>query len=459
MELDALKKIYFIGIGGIGMSALARFFNQRGSVISGYDKTETSLTKKLVNEGMKIHYEDDIKQIPEVLDLVVYTPAIPKDHKEMNHLREKGIPILKRSEVLGLISRSKKCIAIAGTHGKTTTSSMTAHLLKSAGLDISCFLGGIANNFNSNYCYGEDEWTVIEADEFDRSFHTLSPEIAVLISMDPDHLDIYGAKDKMQESFETFLMKVNEGGKVIIQEELIPKMEKSFIETLRSKAIEIISYGKSEAGFQMKDLTFQNEIQRFNLETPRGEIENIEMQMPGSHNAENMTAAIGVAVELGISITKIKTGVKTFSGIKRRFDIVRARSGKVYIDDYAHHPSELRAAIGSARQLWPGRKLTAIFQPHLFSRTKDFMKEFAEELGKLDKLILLEIYPARELPMSGITSSVLLEKVQLKNKDLISKEELIPYLEREEYDIIMTLGAGDIDVFVEPIKALIKEND
>ncbi|GLR15766.1 UDP-N-acetylmuramate--L-alanine ligase [Portibacter lacus] len=454
MKLDALKKIYFIGIGGIGMSALARFFHQRGAEIEGYDKTETVLTKKLVSEGMKIHYEDDVSMIPEDIDLVVYTPAIPKDHKELNHLRAGGSEIMKRSEVLGLISRSKKCIAISGTHGKTTTSSMTAHLLKSCGMDISCFLGGIANNFGSNYCYGESEWTVIEADEFDRSFHTLSPEIAVLISMDPDHLDIYGAKDKMQESFEIFLNKVNDGGKVIMQEDLLGQFDSKFIEELKKRKIEIFQYGKHNDDFQISNLRFLNGKQVFDF----NEIRDLELALPGDHNTENMAAAIAIAELLGIEEEKIRAGVKTFSGIKRRFDIT-AGSKTIYIDDYAHHPSELRAAISSARKLWPDGRLTILFQPHLYSRTNDFMDDFAEELGKVDELLLMEIYPARELPMEGVTSSVLLEKIDIKNKKLVQRESIMEEIEQRSPEILMTLGAGNIDVFAPLIRDWINKYD
>ena len=457
MDLDALKNIHFIGIGGIGMSAVARYFNQRGSIISGYDKTETTLTKKLVSEGMKIHYKDDISLIPEGIDLVVYTPAIPKEHFQLSHLLRSETPVLKRSEVLGIISRAKKCIAIAGTHGKTTTSSMVAHLLKHSGLDISCFLGGIANNFNSNYCYGENEWTVIEADEYDRSFHTLSPEIAVLISMDPDHLDIYGASEKMQESFETFLMQVNEGGKVIIQEELIHLFEKSFLKLLQDKNIEIFNYGKHHSNFKVERFEYKKGLQNFDFTALTNKIEELEMQMPGEHNAINMCAAMAVANLVGLNNEQIAAGVKTFSGIKRRFEIFNVRENRIYVDDYAHHPSEIRAAISSTKKLWPKKKLTVIFQPHLFSRTNDFMDDFAVELAKVDELILMEIYPAREQPIEGVDSRVLLDKVKLEHKQIIQKKDLLAYLRNNDFEVLMTLGAGDIDVFVPQIKEMIEK--
>ena len=457
MDLDALKNIHFVGIGGIGMSAVARYFNQRGSKISGYDKTETTLTKKLVSEGMKIHYKDDINLIPEGIDLVVYTPAIPKDHKQLSHLEKSEISVLKRSEVLGLISRAKKCIAIAGTHGKTTTSSMAAHLLKHSGMDISCFLGGISNNFNSNYCYGENEWTVIEADEYDRSFHTLSPEIAVLISMDPDHLDIYGAPEKMQESFETFLLGVNDGGKVIIQEELIHLFEKSFLKLLQDKDIEIYNYGKHHSNFKVEKIEYKDGLQVFDFTALTSKIEELEMKMPGEHNAVNMCAAMAVAHLVGLTNEQITAGVKTFSGIKRRFEIFNTQDSRIYVDDYAHHPSEIRAAIRSIKKLWPKKKLTVIFQPHLFSRTNDFMDDFAVELAKVDELILMEVYPAREEPIDGVDSGVLLDKIKLEHKQIIQKKDLLAYLKENDFEVLMTLGAGDIDVFVPQIKEMIEK--
>lgn len=458
MNLDTLKNIHFIGIGGIGMSAVARFFNQSGSNITGYDKTETTLTKKLESEGMEIHFEDDLTLIPEDLDLVVYTPAVPGHHKQLSYLKKSELPVLKRSEVLGIISRAKKCVAVAGTHGKTTTSSMTAHLLKHAGLDISCFLGGIANNFGSNYCYGESEWTVIEADEFDRSFHTLSPEIAILISMDPDHLDIYGAKDKMQESFETFLLKVNAGGKVIMQEDLLSAFSESFLEVLAKRKIQVLKYGTEKADFEIDRLRFEGGVQRFDFISKEDRIEDVEIKMPGAHNASNMAAAMSVAKLLKISNDDIKAGVKTFSGIKRRFDIYHAKD-LIYIDDYAHHPSELKAAISSARAMWPEKKIVGIFQPHLFSRTKDFMEDFATELSFLDELILMEIYPARELPIDGVNAKVLLDKVALEKKHLVQKEDLMNLLDQVDTQVLMTLGAGDIDVFVPQIRDWIKKYD
>ncbi len=459
MDLDALKRIYFIGIGGIGMSALARYFNTKGCQIFGYDKTETVLTKKLVSEGMEIHYEDNILLIPESIDMVIYTPAIPKEHTEWNYLLNSNIPLLKRSEVLGLISKSKKCIAVAGTHGKTTTSSMTAYLLKQSGLDISCFLGGIANNFNSNYCYGENEWTVIEADEFDRSFHTLSPEIAVLISMDPDHLDIYGAKEKMQESFEIFLSKVNDGGKIIVHEDLIGLFENAFLKSFESRGISIFRYGIKNGEFCIKNIEFSNGIQSFDFYGMDDIISGLEMKMPGEHNVVNMCSAIAVSKLIGVENKKIRAGVKTFSGIKRRFDIFKSLKDIIYVDDYAHHPNELKAAIGSARKLWPDKKLTIIFQPHLFSRTIDFIDDFAIELAKVDELILMEIYPAREKPIKGVNSQLLLDKIKLANKTLVQDKDLMEFVKHKEIEILMTLGAGDIDVFVPKIRDWIEKND
>ena len=453
MKLFEIQKIYFLGIGGIGMSALARYFNKRGCEIFGYDKTETELTKKLVAEGMKIHYEEDIEQIPKDLDLVVWTPAIPLKNKELEFFQTKGHPIIKRAEALGIISRSQRTIAVAGTHGKTTTASILTHVLRTGGIDCTAFLGGIARNFESNYIEGSGDWIVVEADEYDRSFLHLEPEIAVVLSMDPDHLDIYGDVEQMHESgFKKFAKKVKPGGQVFIKKSLAQYFDSQLFETYgvgegncRAENIRVI------AGWFVFDYVRMNSIPG-----KESNIKNIQFALPGRHNVENATAAICVAQKLGISKAAIKKALATFKGIKRRFEFVyRDDKGVVFIDDYAHHPSELRAAITAARELFPGRKITGIFQPHLYSRTRDFQNDFAAELDKLDELLLMDIYPAREKPIPGVDSRVVFEKMKNKNKELVSKATLMKVLKTKALEVLLTLGAGDIDAFVEPIRGLL----
>ncbi len=452
MKLEELQHIYFVGIGGIGMSALARYFNHLGATVSGYDRVETDLTQKLVEEGMSIHYEDDIQQLPTTIDLVVYTPAIPDDHQELNHLKAAGYTVMKRAAVLGLISKNRKTIAVAGTHGKTTTSAILTHILKEGGIDCTAFLGGIAENFGSNFVAGESDWVVMEADEFDRSFLHLEPTIAIITSMDADHLDIYKNKEEFEQTFLEFAGQVK---KSIYCQANLP------IDSQYNLRVEWNTYGMDRGVLQAVNIRpiglnfgfgYLNTLQR----NPRP----VELQftLPGSHNVMNAVAAIGVAKKLGCSDKTIKNALLSFKGIKRRFELLEAKErGVVYIDDYAHHPTELIAAIGAVRMLCGNRKVTGVFQPHLYSRTQDFSEEFAIALDQLDEAIILDIYPARELPIEGVTSGLILDKMKLKHKELTSKKDLIKVLRTKQLDVLITLGAGDIGVLVDEVHQLVKE--
>jgi UDP-N-acetylmuramate--alanine ligase len=449
MRLEDIQKIYFVGIGGIGMSALARYFNGQSVEVFGYDKTETILTKKLVEEGMTIHYEEDLNQIPEGIDLVVYTPAVPATHQELVYFRENGFPVKKRAEVLGIISRSKKTVAIAGTHGKTTTSSITTHLLRSGGLNCTAFLGGIAQNLQSNFVHGESEWVVVEADEFDRSFLHLDPDIATISSMDADHLDIYEDEEKLLETgFRAFAKKLKPSGRLWVRQGLAKNFEN--IEWLQE-------FGLDEGPYRSENVRVEDGMFVFDYVNPDTRIEALKFTLPGRHNVENATAAITVALHLGISEEAIREGLLSFRGIKRRFEFLVRQSKHVYIDDYAHHPSELNAAIGAARQLYPEKKITGIFQPHLFTRTRDFAEGFAAALDRLDEILLLDIYPARELPIDGVSSKMLVNLMQNKNVVILKKEEVLENLKNKDLEVLMTLGAGDIDRLREPIKQLLNQ--
>ncbi|RZK36226.1 MAG: UDP-N-acetylmuramate--L-alanine ligase, partial [Pedobacter sp.] len=409
MELGKINKVYFVGVGGIGMSALARYFAKRGQLVCGYDKTQTKLTKALETEGINITYADDIASISnEFVDpaddtLVVYTPAIPKDSKILSHFINKGFILKKRSEVLGIISKGMFCIGVAGTHGKTTTSSIVAHILKDTGYDCTAFLGGITSNYNSNVLFGTNNVVVVEADEYDRSFLTLHPDIAVVTSMDADHLDIYGDKSHLEESFRLYVSQLKEGGTLYMHEGL--PLENG------------ISYAaSSSAKAKAENLRVEGSKFVFDYKDDDTEINDISLMLPGKHNVENTTVAIAIALKLGISAEKIKQAVANFKGVKRRFEYIVNNDGQIYIDDYAHHPEELRACFDAVRQLYPDKKLTVVFQPHLFTRTRDFADEFAKVLSTADDLLLLEIYPARELPLEGVDSAFLLDKITLKNK-------------------------------------------
>ncbi len=445
--MNDIQKVYFIGIGGIGMSALARYFNGRNVAVFGYDKTATTLTKKLEAEGMMIHFEDDTSQIPEGIDLVVYTPAIPDDHRELNYFRKHNFPLKKRAEVLGMISRTQRTIAIAGTHGKTTTTSILTHILHEGGVDCTAFLGGIANNFSSNYVEGKSDWVVVEADEYDRSFLHLTPEVAVILSMDADHLDIYGADEEVKTGFRIFGSQVKDHGKLLVNQKWITEYLKKNVVQDKVK-----TYGLELGDFYATNIKVVDGYFVFDFKSKMSDIANLQFNLPGHHNIENATAAIAVALGLGVSVDAIRRSLVSFKGIRRRFEIIYRDEKVVYIDDYAHHPSELRAAIHAARVLFPTRKITGIFQPHLFSRTRDFLTEFAEVLSTLDEVILLDIYPARELPIAGVTSEAIYKLITNDAKVLTTKQELLKLLTTRNLEVLMTLGAGDIDTLVLPIK-------
>ena len=439
-----MKNIYFIGIGGIGMSAIARYYNAKGFKVSGYDRTPSPLTHALESEGIEVHYTDDISYIPnEVEDtLVVYTPAIPADMGELVYVQEKGYRVIKRSRMLGEIAEGQRCMAVAGTHGKTTTSTMTSHLFMDSGEGCSAFLGGISKNYNSNLLISPNDVIVAEADEFDRSFLQLFPEIAVITSMDADHLDIYGDEQHVKEAFKAFASQVS--GTVIIKHGL------DITPADTSARIRTYSFGNPEADFHAEPL----EDGHFNLHYPGGVIEDCVVGIPGWVNVENATAASAIALTYGIAPEKIKRALASFSGVRRRFDIQVRKPGCVYIDDYAHHPEEIKAAISSIRRAYPSSKLTAVFQPHLYTRTRDFAPEFAQALSLADKVILLDIYPARELPIPGVTSEIIFKDIT-SEKVLIRREELMEYLQNEPVEVLATLGAGDIDRFVGEIAEML----
>ena len=436
--------IYMLGIGGIGMSALARYYRSRGYTVAGYDRTPSPLTRQLEDEGMAIHFEDNPNLLPALIDFVIYTPAVPKDLKEFEALRQSNIKIMKRSEALGLVSERHFTLAIAGTHGKTTTTAMVAHILHSCGKDTTAFIGGIANNFNSNLLLGqgEDSIMVVEADEFDRSFLHLHPEVSIINSIDADHLDIYGDKQHLVESFNDFAALTE--CKVIVKEGLAVSTDRG------------IRFGFGEGcDFRAEVVRSEKGITDF-LIHGEGQTTEVRLPMAGKHNVLNATAAFIAARQVGLEPQTIAEALASFKGVKRRFDIRVNEEKHCYIDDYAHHPEEIRSCLTAVREAYRGKRITLVFQPHLFSRTRDFMDEFASVLSLADRLILLDIYPARELPIEGITSQALLNKVSLSDKCLSTKAELIDLIDRERPELLITMGAGDIDRFVEPLEKLIK---
>ena len=443
------RNIYFLGIGGIGMSALARYFYQKGCIVSGYDKTPSPLTKKLEEEGILVHYEDNPDLIPENVDLVILTPAIPTDSLELNYLRDIKANIMKRAEVLGEISRRCDSVAVAGSHGKTTVTAMITHLLNFAGKKISAFVGGIAKNINSNVVIGDenDEIVVMEADEFDRSFLQLTPYISIVTSIDADHLDIYGDKEQLVQGFEQFVNKTKSDGVVICNQSLQ-------LVTTRKK----LTYGIENADVMARNIRIENELTKFSVVTKEGlEMGDYEMQLFGVHNVMNALAAIMACLQLRVDMKVIKEGLAALQGVQRRFDIRFRNESVCYIDDYAHHPEEIKATLKAAREIYPEREMTVVFQPHLFTRTRDFMDEFAEALSLADKVILMEIYPAREKPIPGITSSALLEKISCKEKQICPKDELLATLKNANPSLLLTMGAGDIDRFVQQIEDQLKK--
>ena len=445
--------IYFIGIGGIGMSALARYFHSHGNKVSGYDKTETALTRQLLKEGIDVHYEEDMSKAPRHPDLIVYTPAIPATHTELLYYRQQDAPLYKRSEVLGMITENSFNICIAGTHGKTTVSTMIAHILRHSGYGSNAFLGGIAVNYGSNFWSSESNVCVVEADEYDRSFLRLVPDIAVLTSMDADHLEIYGDEETMQQAFIEFTQKIKNGGVLFHKYGLgkAPQLgsNKKFSYHLSDTAADIYA----------TDIKVDNGSYHFTIKSMQCQSNGVALNMGGLHNVENTVASISVAHELGIEDEAIRNAIQAFRGVKRRFEYIIKKSAVIYIDDYAHHPEELKALIGGTQDLFRDRKVTIIFQPHLFSRTKDFADGFARSLDMANEVLLLPIYPARELPIEGVTSDMIASRMQNKKVKVVSKElavEKIKQLVNEDMlDILITAGAGDIDTLVGPLSSVI----
>ncbi|HQX02660.1 MAG TPA: UDP-N-acetylmuramate--L-alanine ligase [Flavobacterium sp.] len=447
MNLNQINNVYFIGIGGIGMSALARYFNYLGKKVAGYDKTETELTKELQLLGMQIHFEDNISLIPSDYyienTLVIITPAIPITHSEWNYFIERDYSIKKRAEVLGIITKDTYCFAVAGTHGKTTTSSILGHILYESGVDLTAFLGGIVENYNSNLIGNGKTVTVVEADEFDRSFLQLYPDMACITSMDADHLDIYGDKASIEATFVEFANKVEDKNLLFI-----PK-------NLPLEGIKIAI--NEEADFTAFNIRVENSAYVFDVKTPSETIKNIQFNLPGRHNLMNALMALAMAITYGSPTNSIVRALGTFKGIKRRFSYQIKQEKLVFIDDYAHHPTEINAVHQAVRELYPQQKVLAVFQPHLFSRTKDFADDFAKSLSHFDEVILLDIYPARELPMEGITSAWLLSKIENSNKKLVLKNELIDEVLKSTATVIVTIGAGDIGELVKLLKERLNE--
>jgi UDP-N-acetylmuramate--alanine ligase len=456
MNLKNLHSVHFLGIGGIGMSALARWFNHVGIKVSGYDRTPSPLTDALVAEGMEIVFEDTLENIPsrirydKVHTLVIWTPAMPKDSIQLNFFQSNGYGIKKRAAVLGMITADLPTIAVAGTHGKTTTSSMVAHLLKSGGKNIAAFLGGLTQNYNSNLILHDEEsgdaTVVVEADEFDRSFLHLHPNVAVLTSADPDHLDIDGDDAQMMEGFRAFIDLIAADGSLYIHAKAFQKLGAP-----KSKTVTVKQYGINIGEIQAKNIVAGPAAFTFDYVSGDKEIKGLKMYMPGFHNVENALPAITVALDYGIEEQAVREGLASYKGVKRRFEIWVQEQDRVFIDDYAHHPEEIRAFLSSVKAMYPDKMLTAIFQPHLFTRTRDFAAGFSESLSIADEVVLLEIYPARELPIEGVNATMLLEEITSAKKSLQCKEGLLDYLKSAKPEILVTIGAGDIDRLVLPI--------
>jgi UDP-N-acetylmuramate--alanine ligase len=453
IEFKNIKEVYFIGIGGIGMSALARYFRFHGRKVSGYDRSATPLTHQLESEGIPIHYEEDVTKTPSDPDLVVYTPAVPGEHKELVYYRQRGVTLMKRSEVLGLITKNSFNICVAGTHGKTTITTLIAHILRHSGYGCNAFLGGISVNYNSNYWSDTRNVCVVEADEYDRSFLRLDPDIAVISAMDADHLDIYGTAEAVREAFVEFSARLKRGGLLVSKdglEEIAPLM-----------GDHRLTYGLyATADVHAADITIDQGDYLFSVQTGDWTLDHVILSMGGRHNVENAIAAIAVAHRLGISGDRIVAAVAAFRGVKRRFEFIVKRSDLVYIDDYAHHPEELRALISGARELFPGMQCTVIFQPHLYSRTRDFADGFAKSLGLADEVILLPIYPAREQPIAGVTSELIAGMMPAGKATVADKKEVLAIIKdkmkKSEVELLITAGAGDIDTLVEPIRQLLE---
>ena len=456
MTPSEIKAVYFIGVGGIGMSAIARYFLSRGLVVAGYDKTPTELTRRLEKEGVIIHYEESVDEIPHACKkpeqcLVVYTPAVPADHQELQYFRANGFEILKRAQVLGILTRQMKALCVAGTHGKTTTSSMCAHLMHQSHLDCNAFLGGIAKNYGTNYILSPSDYVVIEADEFDRSFHWLTPWMTVITSTDPDHLDIYGTKEAYLESFRHYTELIQPGGTLIIRRGLEMK------EHLQ-EGVHRYDYGIDEGDFHAENIRIADGEITFDFVSPVENVKNIELGQPIPINIENAVAAMAMAQLAGCTAEELRVGMISFDGVDRRFDFKIKTPELVFISDYAHHPKEIYQSARSMRQLYQDRRITAIFQPHLYTRTRDFYQEFADALSQLDEVILTEVYPAREQPIEGVTSKLIYDRLAPGvEKQLIRKDEVIPLVKSRQFDVLVVLGAGDLDAMVPQIASILKD--
>jgi UDP-N-acetylmuramate--alanine ligase len=459
-NLQNISNVYFLGIGGIGMSALARYFRHTGRNVAGYDRTPTTLTYALQAEGIDVHFEDDLRYIPSKWDpaktLAVYTPALPDDHKELSWFKERPIWMMKRAKVLGMICNEKDCVAVSGTHGKTTISTMTALILHKSKAGCGAFLGGISKNFGSNLLLPPENspWIVAEADEFDRSFLHLQPKIALVSSLDADHLDIYGNREKIAESFEKFISQIKPGGKLVVKKGVGLNVQ-------HAKAL-IYSYSLSEpADFQTLNLQLNGEGGNYNfdLKTPGGIIANCMLSYPGLVNVENAVAASALAYLAGASADDIKSGLEDYRGVVRRFDVRFQNEKQIYIDDYAHHPAELSATINSVKALFPNRKVTGIFQPHLYSRTRDFAEDFAASLDLLDEALLVPVYPAREEPIKGVSSALIFDKMKNQHKFLVEKNEVPELMQKHKTNVVLTMGAGDIDGIAEQIIEVLKNKN
>lgn len=458
-RLENIKNVYLLGIGGIGMSALARYFKLNGFQVAGYDRTDSDITNQLQDLGIEIHFDDNSELFPKNWTsdntLVIITPAIPANLGLVTFLKKQNFQLFKRSQVLGLLTRDKTGIAVAGTHGKTSVSSMCGHIMHQAKQGCSAFLGGIANNYNSNLLLSENnsEFVVIEADEFDRSFLQLYPRFAAITSMDADHLDIYETHENLLAAFHQFIAQINTKGVLIHKKGL--RVNNSIRNDISYRTYSL----KEQADYYTENLQITEDGFIFNLVTPNGKIENLSLPYPGWINVENSVVASALALEAGVSSNELRNALATYKGVKRRFQLQLKTQKHILIDDYAHHPEELRVTITSVKEMYAGRKITGIFQPHLYSRTNDFASEFAQSLSLLDELILLDIYPARELPMEGVSSQIIFDKVNLSNKQLIQKEQLTEVINNGEWDVVLMMGAGDIDRLVLPVKTILENSE
>lgn len=455
MELKDIKAVYFIGAGGIGMSAIARYFIHRGQVVAGYDKTPSDLTHQLEKEGMLIHYEEDIDEIPHACKnpkstLVVYTPAIPATHKELEFFREGGFEIQKRAQVLGTLTRSHKGLCFAGTHGKTTTSTMCAHIMHQSHMDCNAFLGGISKNYGTNYILSDSsDYVVIEADEFDRSFHWLRPWMSVITSTDPDHLDIYGTKEAYLESFRHYTELIQPGGALIIHRDLEMKQHVQ-------EGVKVYDYSREVGDFHAENIVIDNGEISFDFVSPIENVKNIKLGQPVPINIENAVAAMAMAQLNGCTAEELRYGMRTYAGVDRRFDFKIKNDKHVFLSDYGHHPKEVLQSARSLKELFKGRKITVIFQPHLYTRTRDFYHEFADALSNFDEVVLTEIYPAREEPIEGVTSKLIFDNLKLGvEKTIIRKDDVLDYVKSRDFDVLVVLGAGNLDNYVPQIAKII----